>query len=128
MKKYAIPLGRPTGRPLFLLAALLLVSSLLQLNEASLTQSHPTVGYSVCLFLAIASALVWLRFIIGRMVDLRISRIWAIPYVLGLAAFVFVLFQRHPVATGVSALLVLAVQGPLMVLPGRPPAEPSLRE
>ena len=42
----------------------------------------------------------------GRMLDIHINRLWALPYVLVLVGFGFVLNHGYPMAIAISATVV----------------------
>ncbi len=81
--------------------------------------THPN-GKSIFYLLMTAGFFVlWTLKILGRLVDLNLSRLWVIPYLFPLAAVALLLKRGPSIQLGLALLFALAVQIPLMLLPSR---------
>ena len=124
-------LNRPTGRSALFAPTVFLLYFFLEIAEfkfksfnGSQTKSlfipfHATGWYVVCIVMIVALALQWALSLSGRMLDLRISRIWMIPYLLPWVAVLFAIVKgsSHQILSAVFFALI--VHMPLMLLPSR---------
>ena len=110
---------RPAGRLDYGVVAVPLVYLLMDMGCESIRGIHATLQYVVEFALALALAGLWIRAITGRMVDLRVSRWCALPFVLVLLGVALVPLSGRPPAVVLLAIVFLVLQVPLMILPSR---------
>jgi hypothetical protein len=80
---------------------------------------HSKGWYEFNLFMAVAFALQWTISISGRMLDLRLSRLWVTPFFVPWAIVFWTMARGSSHQVLVAMIFALAVQLPLMLLPSR---------
>lgn len=119
LRKSRIPrlLTRPVGRGVFSITATFLLYFLVKrepIGGFSQSLNHAFRFTMISIF-----AVLWIFAIIGRILELHLSRLWAAPYVLVLTVMAVVVTKGSSIEIGVGAVTASVLQLPLMLLPPR---------
>jgi hypothetical protein len=90
--------------------------------------SHLNTKSVFYLIMTFGFAILWTIFTLRRLVDLRLNRLWIIPFALPLVFVVMTLKRGPSIELGLVTVSALAVQLPLVLLPSRRNSESSKSE
>jgi len=120
---------RPIGRSLFVVPTIFLLYFLIELARVNFKigrgleisrSPHANEWHLFFLSMALVFAIQWVVSISGRMLALRLSRLWIIPYFVPWVIILLTMTKGSSRQVAVAIVFALAVQLPLMVLPSRP--------